>query len=155
HVLLRVCSEPVAKPSTLVPDLGDAVDAFFERALDRDRDKRFQSAHEMASAFAGLAQPAEGGGLSWQPPPAQRPASENSRRVRSTPSFGLAPIPPLLGIRPKEPEPPAVSTTDRGSAKVWSPAPGVVVSVVQGHLCPHLARWLITTVSEQFSDGAL
>ncbi|WP_075207579.1 protein kinase domain-containing protein [Archangium violaceum] len=41
-------------PSSLVPELGQGVDAFFSRALDADPTRRFQSARELAAAFASL-----------------------------------------------------------------------------------------------------
>ncbi|HZH17186.1 MAG TPA: protein kinase [Archangium sp.] len=41
-------------PSTLVPELGKGVDAFFSRALEADPTRRFQSARELAAAFASL-----------------------------------------------------------------------------------------------------
>lgn len=47
--------EPIPPPSSLHPDLGPAVDEFFERALAREPSARFQSARELASAFAALA----------------------------------------------------------------------------------------------------
>ncbi|GHG76589.1 response regulator [Comamonas sp. JC664] len=40
-----------AAPSSLSPELGAEVDAFFARALDVDPARRFQSAHEFASAL--------------------------------------------------------------------------------------------------------
>ncbi|NVJ13903.1 protein kinase domain-containing protein [Myxococcus sp. AM010] len=42
---------PPATPSSLAPELGTEVDAFFARALDVDPARRFQSAHELASAL--------------------------------------------------------------------------------------------------------
>ncbi|MCP3137985.1 protein kinase domain-containing protein [Pyxidicoccus xibeiensis] len=42
---------PAPAPSSLVPELGAEMDAFFARALDPDPARRFQSAHELASAF--------------------------------------------------------------------------------------------------------
>lgn len=42
---------PPPAPSSLVPELGPEVDAFFARALDPEPARRFQSAHELASAF--------------------------------------------------------------------------------------------------------
>jgi class 3 adenylate cyclase/response regulator of citrate/malate metabolism len=41
-------------PSSTVPELGKEVDAFFKRALETEPRRRFQSASEMASAFAAL-----------------------------------------------------------------------------------------------------
>ena len=40
-----------ARPSELRAELPEAVDAWFERALARDREKRFATAHEMARAL--------------------------------------------------------------------------------------------------------
>src|SRR5262249_5318902 len=54
-VLMRVCTEPVPPASSVAPDLGPDVDLFFERALAREPDARFQSAREMAEALAALA----------------------------------------------------------------------------------------------------
>jgi len=42
---------PPAAPSSLVPELGAGLDAFFARALDVDPSRRFQSAHELSSAL--------------------------------------------------------------------------------------------------------
>ncbi|WP_426752451.1 protein kinase domain-containing protein [Myxococcus sp. Y35] len=42
---------PPAAPSSLSPELGAEVDAFFARALDVDPSRRYQSAHELASAL--------------------------------------------------------------------------------------------------------
>jgi eukaryotic-like serine/threonine-protein kinase len=66
-VIYRICSEPIAPPSTLVPELPKEVDAFFERALARAPAQRFQSAAELAAAFAeATAQPQP---MSLPPPP--------------------------------------------------------------------------------------
>jgi serine/threonine protein kinase/class 3 adenylate cyclase len=47
---------PDTAPSSLVPELGPELDAFFFRALDPDPAKRFQSAQELATAFCVLVQ---------------------------------------------------------------------------------------------------
>lgn len=54
-VLVAVCADPLPRPSQVAPALGPEVDAFFARALERDPGQRFQSAKELADAFAGLA----------------------------------------------------------------------------------------------------
>ena len=51
-VMVRVCTDSCPAPSSVVPGLPPAVDAFFVRALTRDPAGRFQSAQEMADAFA-------------------------------------------------------------------------------------------------------
>src|SRR6185295_3693183 len=70
EIIVKICTEDAPRPSSLVPDLDPELDEFFARALDRDPDKRFQSARAMAAAFADAA------GL--QPPP-----STSYRRSRS------------------------------------------------------------------------
>jgi class 3 adenylate cyclase/CheY-like chemotaxis protein len=42
---------PPPPPSSIVPELGAEVDAFFARALDPEPSLRYQSAHELAAAF--------------------------------------------------------------------------------------------------------
>lgn len=58
-------SFPVQPPSQYVPEIaktpvGKRIDEFFERALHRDRDRRFQSARELANAFTRAADPQQG-----------------------------------------------------------------------------------------------
>jgi serine/threonine-protein kinase len=55
-LLIRIATEPVPPPTSVAPDLPPALDQFFEKALARERDERFQSAREMAEAFALLVQ---------------------------------------------------------------------------------------------------
>ncbi|MFT3768869.1 MAG: serine/threonine-protein kinase [Minicystis sp.] len=62
-LVLKICSDPIAPPSQRVPMLGGEIDAFFARALRRDPDERFQTADELARAFAAAAR------VSWRPPP--------------------------------------------------------------------------------------
>ena len=55
-VIIKICSEPIPRPSDLAPDLGPEVDAFFARALARDPAERWQTARELADALAQLAE---------------------------------------------------------------------------------------------------
>jgi serine/threonine-protein kinase len=55
EAVLQICVEPIARPSSIASDLGPDVDRFFERALERDPAKRFQSAREVIDAFSMLA----------------------------------------------------------------------------------------------------
>jgi CheY-like chemotaxis protein len=47
---------PITLPSQILPELGPGVDEFFARALSRDPMQRFQSARELATAFATLSE---------------------------------------------------------------------------------------------------
>src|SRR5580704_8971012 len=51
-VLVGICAEPVPLASGATPGLGPEVDAFFDRALAREADRRFQSARELAEALS-------------------------------------------------------------------------------------------------------
>ena len=53
-VVVKICTETPPKPSSLVPELPPSVDRFFERALERDPEMRFQSAREMAASFQAI-----------------------------------------------------------------------------------------------------
>jgi serine/threonine-protein kinase len=55
ELLVNVCTEPPLRPSSLVRGLPEGMDELFARALRHNPDERFQSAMEMAEAFAALA----------------------------------------------------------------------------------------------------
>jgi serine/threonine-protein kinase len=111
-VLVRVCTEAFPPLSSIVHDLPPGVDAFFDRALNRDPQKRFQTASEMAAAFGAMAIEStapptpSSRGPSWLhtaimdgPPPAPRTVP----LVRSAaPSFSAlpAPLPPPVQAAP-------------------------------------------------------
>ncbi|MBZ5714675.1 serine/threonine-protein kinase [Nannocystis pusilla] len=54
EVFVAICTAPIPRASEVAPDLGPEVDRFFERALTRDVEQRFQSAAELVEAFAAL-----------------------------------------------------------------------------------------------------
>jgi len=51
-LLIKICTGEIPVPSHVSPDLPLAMDAWMARALERDRDVRFQSAREMTDALA-------------------------------------------------------------------------------------------------------
>lgn len=55
-LIIAISADVIAKPSSLVPALGSQADLFFARALARDPADRFQSARELAAAFATLSE---------------------------------------------------------------------------------------------------
>src|SRR5262249_38052746 len=55
-VFVAICSDDIPLPSQFVPELGPEVDRFIARALMRKAEQRFQSAEELAEAFAALGQ---------------------------------------------------------------------------------------------------
>jgi serine/threonine protein kinase len=50
-IVIRVCVNPIPAASDLAPDIPPAFDAFFEKALQREPDDRFQSVDELVESF--------------------------------------------------------------------------------------------------------
>jgi eukaryotic-like serine/threonine-protein kinase len=53
-LVLSITTDPLPLPSTKNPALGGALDAWMTKALARSREERFQSAKELAEAFANV-----------------------------------------------------------------------------------------------------
>jgi eukaryotic-like serine/threonine-protein kinase len=51
-ILAQIASAPLPRPNKLRPDLPPAFDVWFHRALERDPNKRYQNARELADALA-------------------------------------------------------------------------------------------------------
>jgi hypothetical protein len=121
-LLLRICMDPLPIPSRQVHGgLPDAFDAWFAKAVARDREVRFQSALELATTLAELAPPTEhAGGASasgvrepgarsaplWSAPQHQVPQ-------RSAPQHS---VPPRSAPRPSAPQ----HSAPQHSAPLWS-----------------------------------
>jgi serine/threonine-protein kinase len=77
-LLVKVCTEDAPPPSSIQPSLGPEMDAFFVRALARNPDERFQTAREMALAFADAAglSPPRTSRLPDAPPSSRKPVSD-------------------------------------------------------------------------------
>ncbi|MEQ9323832.1 MAG: serine/threonine-protein kinase, partial [Polyangiaceae bacterium] len=63
-ILVRVARDPAPSPSTLVQGVPEELDAFFDKALAKEAEDRFQSVDELSSAFGaaiGLAPTVSGG----------------------------------------------------------------------------------------------
>ncbi|MBK7580580.1 MAG: serine/threonine protein kinase [Myxococcales bacterium] len=57
-ILAQIAGAPIPKPSKLLPDLPARFDSWFTKALERDPEKRFQTAKEFAETLAEALQPA-------------------------------------------------------------------------------------------------
>jgi serine/threonine-protein kinase len=72
-ILAQIAGAPIPKPSKLRPDLPPSFDQWFAKALERDPNKRFQTAKELAETLATALKPATS-----VPPPAWRQSSAPS-----------------------------------------------------------------------------
>lgn len=75
ELVIKLCIDPRPVPTKFAPDLPPAIDRFFERAFAAAPEDRFQSAPEMAAAFATML---------------GQPAAEQSR-LGSSPVIGVTP----------------------------------------------------------------
>src|SRR5438270_310629 len=46
-IIKAVCEEPIALPSSVAPDCPKAIDAICARALERERERRYQTAAQL------------------------------------------------------------------------------------------------------------
>jgi serine/threonine-protein kinase len=69
-LLVKICTTPAPVPSSVVPTLPAAFDAWFLRALEKDPARRFQTALELTDALANAA------GLSVKRPSSVSPGSD-------------------------------------------------------------------------------
>lgn len=88
-VMVRVCTDPFTIPSFVVPGLPKEMDAFFARALTRDPAGRYQSAEELAEAFAVVAS------LVSSVEPVQEGASRGWKKTIKLPRLPIESLPPV------------------------------------------------------------
>jgi eukaryotic-like serine/threonine-protein kinase len=81
RVVNDICEAPILAPSRLVGTLPADIDAFFLRALNRNRMKRFQSGRQMAAAFTLLSRRPARTTLPWGHPALGSPQSLSSREL--------------------------------------------------------------------------
>ncbi|MBN2195782.1 MAG: serine/threonine protein kinase [Polyangiaceae bacterium] len=82
-LLVKICTAPVPIPSQVAPYLPPAFDAWFARALAREPDDRFRSAHEMIDALMGAL---GGARAEWSPGADHAAGSGMARGVMPTPA---------------------------------------------------------------------
>jgi serine/threonine protein kinase len=75
-LMMKICSDPIPAPSSLGP-VPPGFDAWFQRATEREPERRFQSALELADSLRAVVGLGESQ-LSLPPPPASAPFSASS-----------------------------------------------------------------------------
>lgn len=96
-ILVGVCTGPIPVPSHIAPDLGPQVDAFFQVALARPREQRFQTAHDFAQALRDLVQGTSGLAPRRAPP---RPSTPPRTPTFEVPLALSESVPPVAGTFP-------------------------------------------------------
>jgi len=92
-VIVKICTDTLPVASQVATDLPVAIDRFLEKALDRDRDGRFQSATELAEAFVETVRLC--GNVAWADT-SGRDADNLSQPGEWTPVSGIATDPGSL-----------------------------------------------------------
>ena len=131
ELLVKICTEPAARPSSCDPELAD-FDGFFEKAFARDPNARFQTARELATELSIVA------GL---PPPSIRVATCTTGRLvpfSSRPTF--APdrgSTDLVAIATIAAEAPAAAPEPEATGRSTAPSsPGSRETIPEGRLRP-------------------
>lgn len=55
QLAMEICRDPIPRATSVAPDLPPTIDVFFDKALSRDVNQRFQSARELVAAFQEFA----------------------------------------------------------------------------------------------------
>ncbi|WP_437677035.1 serine/threonine-protein kinase [Sorangium sp. So ce131] len=134
-VLVAICSDEIPLPSQLVPELGPGVDGFLGRALARRPDHRFQSARELAEAFAGVVHAAGGAPQAYGRPP--YPSATRGASAPFLPLTAGGALEPHAGAG--APAPPAAAITAHSPGMGPAPRPGAASS--PGTLSPASATF--------------
>ena len=107
-LLVKICTTPAPIPSTVVRTLPPSFDMWFQRALEKDPARRFQSANELSESLAATAGISVRHGLSVSPvsdtgavPAASNPPSQFSA---SNPTGATATSAPFTASTPKVPQ---------------------------------------------------
>ena len=83
-LFVEIMSRPIDRPSGRNPALGESVDRWFARALDRDPERRFQSGAELARSLRAAVGGDATGLPTWPPPsPSMPPSATASPRPTS------------------------------------------------------------------------
>ncbi|WP_437987420.1 protein kinase domain-containing protein [Sorangium sp. So ce117] len=132
EVFVAICTEDVPLASSVVPELGPAVDGFFSRALARDPAHRFQGASELAEALGAAVSAAGSEPRPLQPSvPAEGPppllAVAGGAPAASPDAIGARPDasgtgPDAIGARPDA----IGARPDAASPGMMGPSPGTM-----------------------------
>lgn len=121
EILSCIFVDAPPRPSTIVPGLPPALDAFFERALAKRKEQRFQTIAELVESFTAIAAVShDRGSLAIQtalPAAVRSPAAPAPFAPAPEPSAAGWPAADSPGIPPARPPYPSVS------ASVFQPAP--------------------------------
>lgn len=106
-IVARVLNETIEAPSTRVPSLSPTIDAITMKGLERDPERRYATALEMAKALeavGGLARPAEVG--AWVEEISGEVLKKRAAQVKEieSDSIGSVPLPEGVPFMPKSPQ---------------------------------------------------
>lgn len=141
-LIVRIVSRPIPKPSS-VGSVPEGFDDWFGRAVARDKDARFQSSAELASALSALSGAADTLRASSIPPPSIPPSSGQSQTTSPLPPLGQLSHPTLSDsssrslpersdASPSEASLTIAGVPSVGNVQRWAWALGAVTAVATG-----------------------
>jgi serine/threonine-protein kinase len=154
EVLVEICADPIPVASQIAPDLGPAVDGFFERALMRDRNQRFQSAGALVEALASLAR-ASGQATTGATTGATMGVVDSAKHSAATPGEVLAraasssQAPPVSGVGTLAPSGHSLVEAPKSGLR-----PGILLAVAGSVLVVAIAAFTLLRSPESNSNAA-
>jgi len=126
--LTAIMTEPITPPSVVSPSLAQ-FDAFFQRALQKDRANRFQSAQEMSQALASISVPVSivppSGSATVSPvgptmssPQSQPPADHTTLGSQGVPPSSYRAPPPVVIVPGATQDPNSFAGPPRGVSQL-------------------------------------
>ncbi|MEZ4443177.1 MAG: protein kinase [Polyangiaceae bacterium] len=166
QVMRRILNEPPPAPRSLRAELPEDTDAFFEQALAKDREARFQTAAAFSSALCDVAgvevgptrQPAvqvariveiaaEPSSPPPEEPPKPEPVADEPVRVAAPPAVATPLGPPVASDRPPPPSTPPASfpaSVPPGSLPLDAPSRGwLLLGAFFALAAGGVAAWLV------------
>jgi serine/threonine-protein kinase len=142
-ILAQIANSPLPKPSKLRPDLPPSFERWFERALNRDPTKRFQTAKEFAESLQDALYPKES---DLRAPVVSADPEDAESEGRASPDRPVARAEEPSGHDPSSPPPgarePMVLSTEPPAARSGSLRAVSVLMVLAAAALGGYATWL-------------
>jgi serine/threonine-protein kinase len=130
ELLVRIVVSPLPVPSSLAVDVPRGFDAWWERAVARDANRRFQSARELAHALTvALGVPPLNDGLERRPREAGSLPNERPGALPPVPRAAAQAVRPSVEIAPAV-VPASVSVPEASPAEKRSPLMTLIATVI-------------------------
>lgn len=143
-VVIKHITDPIPLPRRMNPNIPETVERVLLRALAKDKNDRFVSAGEMATALRQAVQGLDAGVAAAPIPP--DPEATVAHLVRPSPS--APPAQPRAAVPSAPPPPPAVVPAPKQRSTPWLPIIAGVAALAIGGLCVLAGLFYFMSVEE-------